>query len=222
MSCHRGFFVPADSFVGDCPPVPMNLPNLLTLARILAIPVVVALLYLATPIAAWAALLVYTAACITDWFDGYLARAWGMTSAFGRALDPIADKLLVGAVLLVLVGTGQIQELHLFAAIIILLREILVSGLREVLAGTRVSLPVTQLAKWKTGIQMVALGVLIVGDRGAGIVPYLRDLPIGTLGLAGLWIAGLLTLKTGYDYTAAGLRHLATMDEAAGEAATKP
>jgi cardiolipin synthase (CMP-forming) len=197
--------------------VPMTLPNLLTLARILAIPVVVALLYFATPVTAWAALAVYTVACVTDWFDGYLARAWKLTSAFGRALDPIADKLLVGAVLLVLVGTGVIYGLHLIAALIILLREILVSGLREVLAGTRVSLPVTQLARWKTGIQMVALGVLIVADRGASIIPYLRDLPIGTIGLGGLWIAGLLTLKTGYDYTAAGLRHLTSMNEPAGD-----
>jgi cardiolipin synthase (CMP-forming) len=197
--------------------VPMTLPNLLTLARILAIPVVVTLLYLATPVTAWAALAVYTAACVTDWFDGYLARAWKLTSAFGRALDPIADKLLVGAVLLVLVGIDVIHGLHLIAALIILLREILVSGLREVLAGTRVSLPVTQLAKWKTGIQMVALGVLMVGDRGAAIVPYLRELPIGTIGLVGLWSAGLLTLKTGYDYTAAGLRHLTTLDRPAGE-----
>ncbi len=193
--------------------MPINLPNLLTLARILAIPVVVGLLYLASPLASWFALAVYALACITDWVDGYLARAWAMTSAFGRALDPIADKLLVGAVLLVLVATDDIHGVHVVAALIILLREILVSGLREVLAGTKVSLPVTQLAKWKTGIQMVALGVLIVGDEGASLVPYLRDLPIGDIGMGGLWLAGLLTLKTGYDYTAAGLRHLTSLDE---------
>jgi cardiolipin synthase len=193
--------------------VRMSLPNILTLARIVAIPVVVALLYVPGMAAAWVALAVYAAAGITDWIDGWLARRMGETSAFGQALDPIADKLLVGAVLLVLVGNGAIPGIHVIPALIILLREILVSGLREFLAGTRVSLPVTRLAKWKTTIQMVALGVLIVGDRGVAGLPYgIAMLPVGIIGWVGLWAAGLLTLKTGFDYTRAGLAHIRQMD----------
>ncbi|WP_431281571.1 CDP-diacylglycerol--glycerol-3-phosphate 3-phosphatidyltransferase [Humitalea sp. 24SJ18S-53] len=193
--------------------MPTDLPNLLTLSRIAAIPLLVVLAMLRQPWGDLAACAVFAIAAITDYFDGKLARDWQQTSDFGRMLDPIADKLLVGAALMLLAGNGHLSILGLVPAIVILLREILVSGLREYLASLRVGLPVTPLAKWKTGVQMGALGVLLAGDSAAPLVG-LGWLPLNFLGEAGLWVAAGLTLVTGWDYLTAGLRH-------AG-AATKP
>ncbi|MGE0743774.1 MAG: CDP-diacylglycerol--glycerol-3-phosphate 3-phosphatidyltransferase [Rhodospirillales bacterium] len=179
-----------------------SLPNLLTLARVAAVPAIVALLYWPDATGSWLACGLFAAAAITDFFDGYLARAMAQQSAFGRFLDPIADKLLVAAVLLMLAGTGRIDGLALIAAAVILCREILVSGLREFLAGLSVTVPVSELAKWKTTIQMVAIGILIVGDAGPA------DIPVRTIGEAGLWVAAILTIVTGYDYLRAGLGHM--------------
>ncbi len=181
-----------------------NLPNLLTLSRIAIIPVVVGLLFIPEGWAAWSAFSLYAAACITDYFDGYLARAWHQESPVGRFLDPIADKLLVSAVLFLLVATDRLTSLSTVPAVIILLREVMVSGLREFLAGLQVSVPVTRLAKWKTTIQMLALGTLIVGDHGPAALPV-RD-----IGILGLWAAGALTLVTGWDYMRVGWRHMIT------------
>ena len=139
------------------------------------------------------------AACITDWLDGYLARVWRQQSQLGRMLDPIADKLLVGATLLMLTHDNTIDKVHVAAAVIILCREILVSGLREFLAELNVRVHVTQLAKWKTTMQMVALGVLLAGPAGDKIIPG-----VTWTGLVMLWMAALLTLWTGYDYFSAG------------------
>ena len=182
----------------------VNLPNILTLSRIAAIPVLVALFYVEGDGARWAACLLFIAACVTDYFDGYLARAYDQISPFGRFLDPIADKLLVAALILMLVAFGRITGLVVLPALIILCREILVSGLREFLAGLNVGVPVSRLAKYKTTLQMVALGFLIVGDAGP---PALH---IETIGAIGLWIAALLTIVTGFDYLQTGLRHMAT------------
>jgi cardiolipin synthase len=179
-----------------------KLPNLLTLSRIAAIPVLVALLYFHDPVTRWIALVVFAIAGLTDYLDGYLARHRGEVSAFGRFLDPIADKLLVASVIVILVAIDQIQGLVVIPAIVILCREILVSGLREYLAEVQVSLPVSKLAKWKTMIQMVALGFLVVGEAGPAA------LPVSEIGDAGLWIAALLTFVTGYDYLARGLTHM--------------
>jgi cardiolipin synthase len=176
-----------------------SLPNLLTLSRIAVIPLVVALLLFDTPVTRWLACALFAAACITDWLDGFLARRMGDTSAFGRFLDPIADKLLVAAVLLLLVADGRIPGLAVLPAMVILMRELLVSGLREFLAGLDVSVPVSRLAKWKTVLQMVALGLLIVGNA----VP-----PAAEAGRLGLWLAAGLTVVTGYDYLRHGLRHM--------------
>ena len=182
-----------------------KLPNTLTLSRILAIPVVVGLLlFLDDPLASWFALAAYALACATDFFDGYLARAWQQQSALGRFLDPIADKLLVASTLLVLVGVDRITGPALLPAAVILCREILVSGLREFLAEVRVRVPVSLLAKWKTTIQMVTLGFLIVGEVGPSVGPV----STGDVGLFGLWLAAGLTLITGYDYLRAGLAHI--------------
>ena len=186
--------------------MPTDLPNLLTLSRILAIPVLVALAALRLPWGDVAACAVFAAAGITDYFDGKIARERQQISAFGRMLDPIADKLLVAAALMVLLGMNRLSDLALYPAIVIMLREILVSGLREFLAGLRIGLPVTRLAKWKTGFQMGALGTLLAGDSGAAVLG-LGFLPVALIGEAMLWTAAGLTLLTGWDYLVAGLRH---------------
>jgi cardiolipin synthase (CMP-forming) len=183
-------------------PVIYTLPNILTLSRIGAIPVVVAFLYVGGPVWAWAACAVFTLAAVTDWLDGYIARARDEQSDFGAFLDPIADKLLVAACLMVLVAQQRIDGLSVFSALVILCREILVSGLREFLAKLRIGLPVSKLAKWKTAIQMVAIGVLIVGDDGP------VALPTKLLGEVGLGVAAALTMVTGYDYLRAALKHM--------------
>jgi CDP-diacylglycerol--glycerol-3-phosphate 3-phosphatidyltransferase/cardiolipin synthase len=179
-----------------------SLPNVLTYARIVAVPAVVACLYLGPDVnGRWWALAIYLAACFTDWLDGYLARAWRQQSTLGRMLDPIADKLLVGATLLMLTHDNTIDGVQVWAAVIILCREILVSGLREFLAELNVKVHVTQLAKWKTTLQMIALGVLLAGPAGDQIVPGLTP-----TGLVLLWVSALLTLWTGFDYLKAAVR----------------
>jgi CDP-diacylglycerol---glycerol-3-phosphate 3-phosphatidyltransferase len=186
----------------------LALPNLLTYARIAAVPVVVACMYFQAILGyglwlRWVALVIFIAAGITDVLDGYFARKWGEQSTFGRMLDPIADKLLVSSCLLMLAADGTIRGWSLWAAIVILCREILVSGLREYLAELRVSVPVTQLAKWKTTLQLVAVGFLIAGEAGDAIVPVVTP-----IGLTLIWLSALLTLYTGWDYFRAGVRHL--------------
>jgi cardiolipin synthase len=192
-----------------------NLPNMLTYARILAVPLVALCFYLegrlqSSDFARWSALVIFVLASVTDYLDGYLARAWQQTSNIGKMLDPIADKLLVATCLLLLAADtdhrGGIAGWSLWAAIIILCREILVSGLREYLAALKVSVPVTQLAKWKTAIQMIAIAFLLLGPAGDKLVPYWTQ-----LGHVLLWIAALVTLYTGYDYFRAGAKHI--MDE---------
>jgi len=179
-----------------------TLPNLLTFARIALVPVVVALFYFDRPLSNWIAASIFILACITDYLDGYLARILKQTTRFGVFLDPLADKLLVAATLLMLVGFGRIQGISLIPSVIILCRELLVSGLREFLAEARVSVPVTCLAKWKTTIQMVALSLLIVET-----IPGL-SLSLDLCGTIGLWVAAFLTLVTGFDYLRAGLKHM--------------
>ena len=190
-----------------------DLPNLLTLSRIAAIPLLIALAVLRHPAADMASCAVFSAAAITDYFDGRIARTRRQTSNLGRMLDPIADKLLVGAALMLLAGLGRLGAWGLYPALVILLREILVSGLREYLAGLRVGLPVTGLAKWKTGFQMGALGTLLAGDETAGLLG-LQILPVAGIGQAMLWVAAVLTLWTGWDYLTAGLRHAGPSSDA--------
>jgi cardiolipin synthase len=180
-----------------------NLPNLLTYFRIALVPAVVLCFYIPGDTSHWVALSLFIVAGITDFFDGYLARAWEQQSNLGRMLDPIADKLLVAVVLIALTWQDIIADFSLWAAIIILCREILVSGLREFLAELRVSVPVTQLAKWKTAIQMIALGFLLAGPAADKIVPGVTE-----MGLTLLWAAAILTLYTGIDYFRAGIVHL--------------
>jgi cardiolipin synthase len=187
-----------------------NLPNMLTYARILAVPMVALCFFLegrlqSSDFARWTALAIFIAASVTDYLDGYLARAWQQTSNIGRMLDPIADKLLVATCLLLLAADTDrtIAGWSLWAAIIILCREILVSGLREYLAALKVSVPVTQLAKWKTAIQMVAIAFLLLGPAGDKMVPYWTQ-----IGIFLLWVSAIVTLYTGYDYFRAGAKHI--------------
>ena len=161
----------------------------------------------------WLACAVFAIAAVTDYFDGYIARTWNQLSELGRCLDPIADKLLVAAVLLLLAFFNSPGILFLLPALVILCREVLVSGLREYLAQVKVRLPVSRLAKWKTAIQMVAIGFLIVAESGPAWLPTTE------IGLAGIWIAAILTLITGYDYLAASLQH---MDKPKAKAASAP
>jgi cardiolipin synthase len=179
-----------------------SLPNLLTLFRIAAIPGIVALFFMESDLGQYLACGLFSIAAITDFLDGYVARAYGQQSSFGKFLDPVADKLLVASALLMATGFGQISGLTILPAVVILCREILVSGLREFLASLQIGVPVSTLAKWKTVIQMFAIGFLIVGDSGP------EALPTRLIGEFGLWAAAVLTLITGYDYLRASLHHL--------------
>ena len=183
-----------------------SLPNLLTLSRILAVPLLVGLMWGRGHWEWLAAFVLFCIAGLTDYLDGYLARAQGTVSKIGVFLDPIADKIMVAAVIVMLVHSGAVHGLTVIAALIILLREIIVSGLREYLATLQVSLPVSQLAKWKTAFQMIALGALVLAGSAATLLPWLPALEIG---IVSLWIAAGLTLVTGYDYLRVGLRHMA-------------
>jgi cardiolipin synthase (CMP-forming) len=198
------------------PARPLALPNILTYARIAAVPAVVACMYWQAILEGglwlrWLALAIFIAAAITDFLDGYFARIWGQQSTFGRMLDPIADKLLVASCLLMLAVDATIKGPTIWAAIVILCREILVSGLREYLAELRVSVPVTQLAKWKTAVQLVAVGFLLAGPAGDNVTSVWLGQPtamITQIGIGLLWLSALVTLYTGWDYFRAGVRHL--------------
>ncbi|MYZ48843.1 CDP-diacylglycerol--glycerol-3-phosphate 3-phosphatidyltransferase [Rhizobiales bacterium L72] len=182
----------------------LSLPNLLTYGRIAAAPLVGATFFVEGNAGHWMAFTIFALASITDYVDGYLARAWEQQSVLGRMLDPIADKLLVAVSILVLVANGMLAGLSIWAAIIVLMREIFVSGLREFLAELRVSVPVTKLAKWKTTMQLVAIAALLVAPALQGAKSgYIID-----LGLTFFWAAAIVTLYTGYDYFRAGLRHI--------------
>ncbi len=194
-----------------------TLPNLLTLSRIVTVPVLVALLWWPQ----WAfgygmAFAVYCLMGITDYFDGYVARAQGAVSKLGIFLDPIADKIMVAAVILVLAAQGVMRgpyvgDMHVIAGLVILIREIAVSGLREFLGGIQVSIPVSRLAKWKTTFQLVSLGALILGHALPQWTMDISGITMNvphTVGLTTLWGAAALTVLTGWDYLRVGLKHM--------------
>jgi len=186
----------------------LALPNLLTYGRLFAVPIVAGLLQWPNEHwMRWSALAVFTAAGVTDFFDGYLARMWAQQSSLGQMLDPIADKLLVAATILACVADQTIAGWTIWAALIILCREILVSGLREYLADLKVAVPVSAIAKWKTTLQLFALGFFIAGPAGEVVLP-------GTIMIGGvlLWVAAVLTLYTGFDYMRAGWAHFGNGD----------
>lgn len=179
-----------------------HLPNFLTLGRIVLIPALILAFALEGHFGDWLAVAIFSLAAITDFFDGWLARKLDVQSGFGRMLDPIADKLMVATCLLLLAAGQVIDGFHVLAAIIILCREILVSGLREYLMELHVTLPVSTLAKYKTTIQMIAIGFLLSGEAGNAFLPGAH-----IIGLGLLWLAAMLTLATGYDYVRQGLAH---------------
>jgi cardiolipin synthase len=170
------------------------LPNLLTLSRIFSIPFIIACFYIEGFWSHLAATVLFIVACITDFFDGYFARQWKQVSAFGRFLDPVADKLLVSTILLMLSGTGSITGIHIVGASIILAREIMVSGLRQFMSEMRLRVPVTKFAKWKTAMQMFSISCLLC----AAMFPEIEE--IKKIGIASLWIAVLMTIFTGVRY----------------------
>lgn len=200
----------------------LTLPNILTLSRIVAVPLLAALLWWPEwRLGYGLAVILYGLMAITDYFDGYLARSSGTVSKLGIFLDPIADKIMVAAVILVLTAQGYLRgpyvgDLHIIAGLIILMREIAVSGLREFLASLQVSVPVTKLAKWKTTLQLMALGALILGGAVHGPPPVLMENAarplseqwIHLVGLTSLWGAAILTVITGWDYLRVGLKHM--------------
>jgi cardiolipin synthase len=179
-----------------------RLPNLLTLSRIFIIPALVGTFYLKSPLGNWLGLIVFVYAGITDFFDGYVARAQNLQSKLGQFLDPVADKLLVASAIVMMIAFHRIWGFSVLAALVILCREIMVSGLREFLAEIKVSVPVSTLAKWKTTLQVVSLSFLLVGDAAPAWIP--ADM----IGTVTLWIAAILTLYTGYDYLRTGLKHM--------------
>ena len=176
----------------------INISNILTLSRILVIPIIVALI---SPFYGWLAFILFCLAGVTDYFDGYFARIRNEVSNMGTFLDPIADKLLVAAVILILTSKEVIADWETIPALIILLREIVVSGLREYLASIKVSVPVSKISKLKTSLQLIALGILILSESGISVVPIIL------FGKIALWLAAILTLYTGYDYLKSGFRH---------------
>lgn len=188
-------------------PSVLLIPNMLTIARLAIVPFIVACLLMETSAARWMAFALFVIAAATDYIDGYLARKWAQSSALGIMLDPIADKLLVAVALVMLVGDGTIAGASVIAAVAILAREILISGLREYLAGISFDVPVSRLAKWKTTVQLVALAVLLAVPPGEALVPGL-----GTIGMALLWLAALLTVVTAYDYMKRGIARVIAED----------
>lgn len=180
-----------------------NVPNALTLMRIFVIPIIIILLYMPQSWAVWVSCGLYILAAVTDFLDGYYARKMNLVSDFGRFLDPIADKILVGCLLVVLAAVDRLDGFWIISAVVILVREFLVAGLREYLGPKNITIPVTNMAKWKTTVQMVALGFLIVGDYGDVIVP--NTLLIGQVGLG---IAAVMTAVTGWNYLRIGMAHM--------------
>jgi cardiolipin synthase len=200
-----------------------TLPNLLTLSRVVVIPLLVGTFFLDKPLANWLACALFTAAALTDFLDGYLARSWDQVTRFGRFLDPVADKIMVATVLFMMVALDWISGWLVLAALVILIREILVSGLREFLAEINVGMPVSRLAKWKTALQMIAIALLLLEES----LPLALPVALPEIGRWGLWIAAGLTIVTGYDYLRAGLSHMidpgtATQDRPAVPGAPDP
>ena len=186
-------------------------PNILTIGRILIVPFFVLAFYLPGFYGDLTALILFIVASFTDFLDGMLARFLGEESKLGELLDPIADKIIVATALILLVMDGTIRNYEVIAAIIILTREILISGLREFLAKGKIKLPVSNLAKLKTVLQMVAIALLLSGETGNKIINF-QDYNAQTIGIILLWLSAALTLFTGYEYIRKGIDHAISED----------
>ena len=188
-----------------------KIPNILTIGRIIIVPFFVLAFYLPGFYGDLTAFALFVVASFTDFFDGMLARMMGEESKLGELLDPIADKIIVAAALILLVMSGTIKHYEVIAAIIILTREILISGLREFLARGQIKLPVTNLAKLKTFLQMFAIALLLTGETGNSILNF-QDYNAQTIGIILLWLSAFLTLYTGYEYLRKGIDHAMSED----------
>lgn len=187
------------------PPRKSDIPNILTFSRLALLPFMVVLFLINKPWAAWTLLCLYIPAAVSDYFDGYFARLYNNVSRVGAFLDPIADKLFVGAILFMMVATRRLDGWWAVPALLIMMREIFIAGLREFLGSMDIKMSVTRLAKWKTGVQMTAIGFLIMWPY---LSPEWFQISVETIGKGGLLIATALTLKTGWDYTKACWPHL--------------
>ena len=188
-----------------------KIPNILTIGRIIIVPFFVLAFYLPGFYGDLTACVLFVIASFTDFLDGMLARMMGEESKLGELLDPIADKIIVATALILLVMSGIIKHYEVIAAIIILTREILISGLREFLARGQIKLPVTNLAKLKTFLQMVAIALLLTGETGNRILNF-QDYKAQTIGMVLLWLSAFLTLYTGYEYLRKGIDHAISED----------
>jgi len=184
----------------------LKIPNILTIGRIILVPILIGTFYLPGATGDWMPFFIFILASFTDFLDGLLARLYKEESKLGELLDPIADKIIVATALILLVMNGTIMDYEVIAAIIILIREILISGLREFLAKVRVTMPVTNLAKFKTYIQMLAIAILLTGKSGNNLINF-GDYNAHSIGIVLLWLAAFLTLYTGYDYVKKGIDH---------------
>ena len=184
----------------------LKIPNILTIGRIILVPIFVITFYLPGLLGDFIPLFIFLLASFTDFLDGLLARLYKEESKLGELLDPIADKIIVATALVLLVMNDTIRDYEVIAAIIILIREILISGLREFLAKSKISMPVTSLAKFKTFIQMFAIAILLTGESGNAIVSF-QDYNAHSIGIILLWLSAFLTLYTGYDYVKKGIGH---------------
>ena len=190
----------------------MKIPNILTIGRIIIVPIFVLTFFIPGFFGDLIPFFLFILASFTDYLDGLLARLFKEESKLGELLDPIADKIIVAAALILLVMNGTIKNYEVIAAIIILTREILISGLREFLAKTSVSIQVTSLAKLKTLLQMLSITILLTGESGNKLINF-QDYNAQTIGIILLWLAAFLTLYTGYDYVRKGINHALNEDE---------
>ena len=190
----------------------IKIPNILTIGRIIIVPFFVISFFLPGFYGEIIPFLLFILASFTDFLDGLLARLYKEESKLGELLDPIADKIIVSAALILLVMNGTIQNYEVIAAIIILTREILISGLREFLADVQIKIPVSNLAKSKTFIQMFSIAILLTGETGNKIINF-EDYNAQTVGIILLWLSAFLTLYTGYDYVRKGIEHVISEDE---------
>ena len=184
----------------------LKIPNILTIGRIILVPILIGTFYLPGALGDWIPFFIFGLACFTDFLDGLLARLYREESKLGELLDPVADKIIVGTALILLVMDDTIRDYEVIAAIIIMIREILISGLREFLAKVQVTMPVTDLAKFKTFIQMFAIAVLLTGESGNNLINF-GEYNAHSVGITLLWLAAFLTLYTGYDYVKKGIDH---------------
>ena len=184
----------------------LQIPNTLTIGRIILVPIFIITFYIPGFLGDLIPFFIFILASFTDFLDGLLARLYKEESKLGELLDPIADKIIVATALVLLVMNGTIQHYEVIAAIIILIREIMISGLREFLAKSQISMPVTGLAKFKTFIQMFAIALLLTGESGNKIINF-QDYNAHTIGIIFLWLSAFLTLYTGYDYVKKGIDH---------------